>query len=453
MRDVATSPRQIHEVACLAVLPFENLSTTPGAGEAMADLVALGMVRNESFYVRERTDTLRVMQGMGVSAAEVDASSARAAGGALGVQAVLTGTVTEYELRPPRFSRRGAFPTFSVTLRLVGVEAGDLLWIATYNGTPGSIVSASGRPLLSAAEDVAEYFVAALRSKVGSRRLPGRPCWELGGTPAIPTVEPTPPPPLVVGLPPATPPPVPTPLLPTVAAPLVPGAALKPAQRALLAKMQANERFSLDGVVFQGQSTSVPATAKKALADLAAVLDAHPEVKLRVEAHLDPTDPNPVPTSQKQADAIVAELKSLGVSKDAVEAKGMGGSKSIFPSFVEAMKAKNRRVEFLVLTAAKADVAAAPARVKVLAAQGTEVQAVRLANALKQGGTNVTKIAAIAETRKATNLFFTSAFAEEARRLAQSIAVPGGASLQETNGLGSDVDIVIVVGSDVEGTN
>lgn len=234
-------------------------------------------------------------------------------------------------------------------------------------------------------------------------------------------------------------------------------------QAALKAKMTPQASFLLDGVAFTAPTGALLApAASQPLADLAAVLESHPEARVRIEAHMDPTDKNPVPVSQQRADAVVAKLVSLGASPSQLEAKGLGGTKSLFPSFVEAMKMKNRRVELAVIappSAAPAVVAATPAatpaavvkaRVKVLASKGRSAQAVKLANALKQNGTRITTIANVPEARAQTLIYFTAPFRADAQALAKQIPVKGGAKLTRYKSLGAGVDIVIVVGSDVK---
>ena len=79
---------------------------------------------------------------------------------------------------------------------------------------------------------------------------------------------------------------------------------------------------------------------------LAAVLAAHPEVHLRVEAHVDPTDPGPVPLSQKRSEQVVAKLIAAGAGATQLEPKCMGGSKTLFPSFETRTPSGSRRALF-----------------------------------------------------------------------------------------------------------
>jgi hypothetical protein len=228
--------------------------------------------------------------------------------------------------------------------------------------------------------------------------------------------------------------------------------------------MKPGATFVLDGVAFTGLTTNLAESATAPLADLAAILAAHPEAKLRVEAHVDPTDAGPVPLSQKRSEQVVAKLIANGAGATQLEPKGMGGSKTLFPSFVEAMKAKNRRVEVTVTAppVVAAPVAAATpgvttngapqeaARVKVLASKGASASAVKLANTLKQGGTKVTIVASVPDERKTTLIYFTPAWKSEAQKLSSAISVPGGAKLSPVASLTGGVDIVILVGADLK---
>ena len=67
--------------------------------------------------------------------------------------------------------------------------------------------------------------------------------------------------------------------------------------------------------------------------------------------------------SDQRADAVRAWLTSHGVTPDRLVAKGFGQSKPLVPNVTPAMKAKNRRVQFIILeqdAAAAGVVATAP---------------------------------------------------------------------------------------------
>ena len=494
------APTALEPVTCIAVLPFENLSADASAGDALADLVATELLKSGRFQVMDRAESARILATRGIYlTATVDAGQARALGDVLGVQAVMLGAVDEYRYRTAERRDRPATASIGTTVRLVDVKTGDALWGASFTGSPTSFFGDSTPPLHLAAQRVAMDLSNGLLEGAGKSNPPSKPCWNDRAQSVLATLAPgaqgptrtmvasaSPTPAAMrtpMALPSATPTPVamaaptmlamaptPTPAMAATPAPTpapTPAAAavkLTAAQTALLEKMKPQAQFVLDGVAFAGVTTTLAESANTPLADLAAVLAAHPEVHLRVEAHVDPTDAGPVPLSQKRAEQVVAKLIANGAGATQLEPKGMGGSKTLFPSFVEAMKAKNRRVEVVVTqgpAAAPAVAAATPptttngapqeaARVKVLASKGASTSAVKLANTLKQSGTKVTAVAAVPEARKNTLVYFTPAWKNEAQKLASSISVPGGAKTSPANSLGAGVDIVILVGADLK---
>lgn len=483
-----SKPEALDRVTCVAVLPFESLGDdSPGAGDAFADLLSTEMLRSGRFQVMDRAESGRILAARGIYlGATVDAETARALGDVLGVQAVVVGAVSEYRFKPARYDDRSPRPLVGVTTRLLDVKTGDPLWGTTFAGSPTTFFGDPTPPMSVAAQRVAFDVSESLVESSGSiRELSGKPCWDATAQSVLATLAPgqpgrvgapTPAPtaiaiatPVPLAIMSATPVPTAAPALVVADAP--PRKKLSPSQTALKTKMTPAGQFILEGIVFSTPTgTQLAPLSIPALSDLAAVLQSHPEAKLRIEGHVDPTDPGPVPLSQKRADAIAAKLQTLGVPAGQIEPKGMGGSKSLFPSFVEAMKAKNRRIEIAVVAPPSDDAVsvavsaptpvptpvptpaagASSARVKVLASKGKSAQAVKLANELKSAGTKITTIANVPEARTATLVYFTAPFEKEAQKLSKQIPVPGGAKMTAYKTLGAGVDIVIVVGSDLK---
>lgn len=467
-----SKPEALDALTCVAVLPFENLQSDvdPGAGDAFADLLATELMRSGRFQVMDRAESGRILASHGIYLdATVDAETARALGDVLGVQAVVVGAVSEYRFLSARRDDRAARPIVGVTTRLLDVKNGDALWGTSFAGSPTSFFGDPTPPLSVAAQRVAADVSGSLVDSAGMvRELANRPCWDekaqsvlatlapgRPGRGGSPVADPTPTTVAAVATPLATAAPTPVAVTRPARKPL------SAAQTALKEKMEPQGQFVLDGVKFtKPTGTQLAPVASAPLSDLAAVLVAYPEARLRIESHVDPTDPGPVPLSQKRAEAVVAKLRSQGVAAGQIEPKGMGGSKSLFPSFVEAMKAKNRRIEISVLTpppddagpvsAATPTPAAVNARVKVLAARGRSAQAVKLANELKRAGTTITTVANVSEARSKTLVYYIASHEKEARAIAKEIDVAGGAKLTRYKSLGKGVDIVIVVGSDLK---
>ena len=87
------------------------------------------------------------------------------------------------------------------------------------------------------------------------------------------------------------------------------------------------------------------------LADLAVVLSATPDVRIRVEAFVDATsDPEADSRlSASMAQAAVKRLGDLGVAADRLSWAGRGGESPLLPNFTVRGRAANRRIEIVGL--------------------------------------------------------------------------------------------------------
>jgi outer membrane protein OmpA-like peptidoglycan-associated protein len=86
------------------------------------------------------------------------------------------------------------------------------------------------------------------------------------------------------------------------------------------------------------------------LRELAEVLKAHPEVKVRIEGHTD-SKGNPQVNnwmSRERAKAVKTFLVKEGVPAARLSSVGLGFSKPIAPNTTEEGREKNRRIELVV---------------------------------------------------------------------------------------------------------
>ncbi len=120
--------------ATVAVLPFENLTNHPNAGQIAADLVStelygVGNVRTvEAGRVRSRLAAQKSSDAATAPEAPADAPlDAQAAGRALAVDAVLAGSVSEYGYQHGLREE----PVVGLNARLVRVSDGAVLWTSS----------------------------------------------------------------------------------------------------------------------------------------------------------------------------------------------------------------------------------------------------------------------------------------------------------------------------------
>lgn len=135
-RDFAQPGAALPAGATVAVLPFENLTNHPNAGQIAADLVStelygVGSVRTvEAGRVRSRLATLKSADAGAAAAPESSADApldAQAAGRALAVDAVLAGSVSEYGYQHGLREE----PVVGLNARLVRVSDGAVLWTSS----------------------------------------------------------------------------------------------------------------------------------------------------------------------------------------------------------------------------------------------------------------------------------------------------------------------------------
>ncbi len=81
------------------------------------------------------------------------------------------------------------------------------------------------------------------------------------------------------------------------------------------------------------------------------LMQQHTDLKFSVEGHTDSdgNDELNMELSQKRAESVMAEMVSLGISADRLQAKGFGESMPITGNASPEDKANNRRVEFVKL--------------------------------------------------------------------------------------------------------
>jgi len=128
----------------IAVMNFENNSTWAywgdNLGRAAADEITTQLVQTGKFTVVERTqlEALLAEQDLGASG-RVSSSTAAQIGKVLGVQLVLTGSITQFSIERTSAGFRGIGGSYSkaeskLDLRLVNAETGEIVAVAEGEG-------------------------------------------------------------------------------------------------------------------------------------------------------------------------------------------------------------------------------------------------------------------------------------------------------------------------------
>lgn len=128
----------------VAVMNFENNSTWAwwgdNLGAAAADELATQLVQTGKFTVLERRELASILQeqNLGASGAVTGATAAKV-GKLLGVQLILTGSITAFSMKRTSIGLRGIGGSYSnaeskVDARLVNTETGEVMLVAVGQG-------------------------------------------------------------------------------------------------------------------------------------------------------------------------------------------------------------------------------------------------------------------------------------------------------------------------------
>lgn len=108
---------------------------------------------------------------------------------------------------------------------------------------------------------------------------------------------------------------------------------------------------NLAGVLFDLNQATLKPESQLKLAKLAGILMVFPDMKLSIEGHTDSTGSEDfnLKLSTERARTVYEFLMSQGVSPERMKYQGFGSSRPVAPNDTEANRAKNRRVEVIVL--------------------------------------------------------------------------------------------------------
>lgn len=114
----------------------------------------------------------------------------------------------------------------------------------------------------------------------------------------------------------------------------------------------------LHNLFFATNKTTILPESKEALDDLSAFMASHPQVEIRITGHTDNvgSDQANQILSEGRANAVRDELIRRGVAPDRIEADGKGETEPIADNATEEGRAKNRRVEFTIISTGDEDI-------------------------------------------------------------------------------------------------
>jgi outer membrane protein OmpA-like peptidoglycan-associated protein len=119
-----------------------------------------------------------------------------------------------------------------------------------------------------------------------------------------------------------------------------------------LVELRKQELAIVEQIQFMPKSAEIAADSEGLLRQVADALHRHPELELvEIQGHTDPSGGRAMnmPLSQQRAESVRAWLVSAGVAESRLVAKGYGPDKPLVPNTSAANRAKNRRVQFIIV--------------------------------------------------------------------------------------------------------
>ncbi len=133
----------------MAILPFDNLSSSPGAGKSMESLVLIEFLKRSPVKIVDPGEVAAVLSKERIRiATSIPKETIRTLGAELGVGLLMMGVVHQYDMETATGAAgSGNIPVVAVTVRIIDAESGDIVWAstATRRGNDREIVFGIGK--------------------------------------------------------------------------------------------------------------------------------------------------------------------------------------------------------------------------------------------------------------------------------------------------------------------
>lgn len=118
-----------------------------------------------------------------------------------------------------------------------------------------------------------------------------------------------------------------------------------------LSPIEKKKAIILRNLFFATNETTILPESEAGLQDLYTLLSENPDIRIRITGHTDAigTDRENMKLSKGRAESVRQEMIKRGIKADRMEAVGKGKTEPIATNDTEEGRAKNRRVEFMIL--------------------------------------------------------------------------------------------------------
>jgi len=322
-------------IKCVAIIPFQNLTEHPSAGNIMADIIATELYITQRFGVIERTEVQRFAKDMGITLGnEIDSSLARRIGELMSVEGVIIGTVTEFWYRNARQKFSEEEPVVGATFRLIDVKNGDVLWTSGYTRTSYDIFLTQRDPLTRIAQIVAKKAIYPIHEAPppnGKIALVCSDGWKKLVQNKLAMAK----------------------SADTRTAQIKSAPGLKdPRLIALSKKFVKGKSIITREIKFAGNTSTLDPSSYAFLDDFGKILQSRPDLKIRIDGHVDPfgTPDECKVLTQNWADTIRDFLVSrFNIPSPQINSQGFGSDIPLMPNITKRGRDTNRRVEITIL--------------------------------------------------------------------------------------------------------
>lgn len=157
---------QVGAEARMAVLSFDNLSKTQGAGKSMENIILTEFLKKYPARILDPGEVAAALSEERVRlATSIPRETIQALGKRLGVSLFLVGVVHEYEMQMGGGASGSQAPVIALTIRIISAETGEIVWAinAARSGSDKETLFGIGRikSLNSLAEDMAQDIAQA----------------------------------------------------------------------------------------------------------------------------------------------------------------------------------------------------------------------------------------------------------------------------------------------------